>query len=398
MYLHLGEPIDYKAPWQIDLTTRLSWLTKNDIHVAYFYEQEDTSTFRYRVFNMIEALNSDKNCPVSATWFTRFDLQAKLSQIDPADILVICRTRYDHNVARLVEYARSRKVPVIFDVDDLVVEPDLVHLIIHTMNIVTPEEHVWDYWYAYTGRLRATMQLCDGVITSTPFLAEQIGHIQPQLPSAVIPNYLNRVQTDISDYVVALKEAHKYARDGLITIGYFSGSPSHNADLLVASPALAEVMRAYPNVRLRIIGFADSNNYLQPYAERIDLIPLQDYLNLQRLTAECEFSIAPLRLNLFTMCKSELKYFEPAIAGCPVIASPSAAFNAAIQDGKTGFLAEEHEWAEKLETLVQASQRQSDTYMELVSRIRSDSRSRYGWRTQSANILRAFATVGALGK
>lgn len=396
MYMHLGRPIDYKPPWQVDLATRLAWLSKGDIHIAYIYELEDTSTFRYRVFNMVEALNAEPGLRVSAAWFTRSEFYSNVSYIDPADVLIVCRTRYDHGVARLIEHARARGIPVLFDVDDLVVDPDLSHLIMYTASIDSPKESDWDYWYAYTGRLNATMRLCDGVITATKYLARQIQLLRPGVPCAVIPNYLNRTQTDVSDRVVAIKGAYGHARDGLVTIGYFSGSPSHNADLLMASPALADAMYEYPNVRLRIIGFIELNSYLAPHANHIDIIQLQDYLNLQRLTGECEFSIAPLRLNLFTMCKSELKYFEPALVGCPVIASPNPALEAAIEDGRNGYLANEHEWREKLAMLVDGSQRQSDEYREMVERIQADSRLRYGWDVQVPGILDAVAALGAL--
>ena len=62
-------------------------------------------------------------------------------------------------------------------------------------------------------------------------------------------------------------------------------------------------------------------------------------MNLQRLIAEVEINISPLQNNLFTNCKSELKYFEAAIAGTITVATPTYAFSRAIVDGENGFLA-----------------------------------------------------------
>ena len=85
--------------------------------------------------------------------------------------------------------ARARDILVLYDTDDLVFDPRLVHLIMHTLDVPKTEEE-WDYWYAYTSRLGATMALCDGVLTSTPYLAEQVRMTCPSRPCAVIPNFL----------------------------------------------------------------------------------------------------------------------------------------------------------------------------------------------------------------
>ena len=54
------------------------------------------------------------------------------------------------------------------------------------------------------------------------------------------------------------------------------------------------------------------------------------------------------RLNLFTNCKSELKYFEAAIAGTITVATPTEPFARAIVDGENGFLATAWQWGDKL--------------------------------------------------
>ena len=67
--------------------------------------------------------------------------------------------------------------------------------------------------------------------------------------------------------------------------------------------------------------------------------------------AEVDVNIAPLVLNDFTNCKSELKFFEAAAVETTTIASPSYTFKRAIKDGENGFLAQPGEWYEKLEYL-----------------------------------------------
>jgi hypothetical protein len=65
-------------------------------------------------------------------------------------------------------------------------------------------------------------------------------------------------------------------------------------------------------------------------------------------------NIAPLEAdNPFCEAKSELKFFEAALAGVPTIASPAGPFQRAIDDGVTGFLARtEDEWHAALTRLL----------------------------------------------
>ena len=67
--------------------------------------------------------------------------------------------------------------------------------------------------------------------------------------------------------------------------------------------------------------------------------------------SEVDVNIAPLVINDFTNCKSELKFFEAAVVETTTIASPTYAFKNAITDGKNGFLAKPGEWYEKINCL-----------------------------------------------
>ena len=185
----------YQPPWALDFSTRRRWLSEGDTHIAYIYELEDTSTFRYRIFNMAESLRANPSLGTSAGWFTRRDFHNDISFLDAADILVICRTRYDHGVAQLHRTARAHDILVLYDTDDLVFDPRLVHLIMHTLDVPKTEEE-WDYWYAYTSRLGATMALCDGVL-SIDTIFGRTGRRQtlPVAPMHGDTQFFNRRQT-----------------------------------------------------------------------------------------------------------------------------------------------------------------------------------------------------------
>ena len=61
------------------------------------------------------------------------------------------------------------------------------------------------------------------------------------------------------------------------------------------------------------MGFLDVGSALRGFGDRIDILPLADFLTLQTLIGSTGLNIVPLQTNIFTNCKSELKYFEAAI-------------------------------------------------------------------------------------
>ncbi len=328
-------------------------LTRSERHVAYYYDKPDTSTFRYRVFNMVEALNSAPRLGISASWFCRVDLPRLDKFIERADVLVICRTHYFPGISRLIACARSRGLHVIYDVDDLIFDPDYTHLLVDTLDQLTEGDEVWDHWFGRVGRLGATLRLCDSVIVTNPWLAERASAYAPHVSTRIVPNFLNRQQQALSENLWTAKRDSGFERNGKIHVGYFSGTPTHNRDFEIAAGALTKLLEEDARIVIRMVGFLKPQGPLLRHLDRIEVYPLQDFLNLQRLVAQVEINIAPLQNNAFTNCKSELKYFEAAIVGTLTLASPSFTFRDVIRDGENGMLANSQEWYPKLCSAVQ---------------------------------------------
>ena len=382
----VSPPLPYNEPWKARLDERIRMLGWGDRHVAYFYENPDTSTFRYRIYNMIEALNAEPERGISAAWFTLADLARSLDFLDRADVLVICRTRYDDMVGRLVSRARARHLRVLYDVDDLVFDPTYTHLIADTLDLKLRSSADWDSWFAYIARLGATLRLCDGAITTNARLARCIAEYAAWIEPRIVPNFLNRRQTEISRRLYERKRDGDFHRDGRIHVGYFSGSPTHNKDFRIAASALAKLLAKELRLRLRVVGFLDPQSELMLYRDRIETYPLQDFINLQRLQAEVELNIAPLQSNIFTNCKSELKYFEAGIVGTVTIASPTPNFVGVIEDGENGFLASAHDWQEKIAQVVALLDDDLQTYAAMVENAFGHAQRDYGWNRQAASI------------
>lgn len=380
----------YADPWLQGFEQRLGPLRARRRGVAYYYEAPNNSTFRYRAYNMVQVLNAAAGSDVGASYFFQDDLPRVDEVLEATHTLVICRSGYNHRLAALVERARRRGCRILFDVDDLVFDTRYTHLVVDTLALDTNDPRVWDDWFGMMARMGATLDLCDGAITTNEFLAARL-HDRGGLPVAVVPNFMNREQLAFSDALYAHKHARGFERDETIAVGYFSGSPSHRLDYALVEPALEALLQRRPEVRLVTVGYIEPGPRLARHAHRIQREPFVDWVNLQRLLSTVEINLMPLQSNAFTDCKSELKFFEAAAVGTLSVASPSYTYRRAIEPGRTGWLARAHAWDEVLEQALQALPR----YPALAADAREAVRQRYGWEHQHARILQALGLAPA---
>jgi glycosyltransferase involved in cell wall biosynthesis len=334
---------------------------------------------------MAQVLNDENNPDVSASYFFSDDLSLFDNIADFADILVVCRSGYCLKINHLVTKFRVRGKRILFDIDDFVFNPSYAHLIMSTLDQNTDNSDLWDYWFAYTSRMGETLRLCDGAITTNNYLAARITEFSG-LQVNVVPNFINKEQLDLSESLFRSKEASVFARDDKICLGYFSGSPSHILDYAIITSALEEVLENDKRVELMVVGYIEAGPSLNRFGSRIKRQPFHDYVNLQRLICSVEFNLMPLQSNVFTNCKSELKYFEAAIVGTLSIASPSHAYAAAIQDGENGYIAQAHQWA----SVIQRAIEDNGAYAEMAATAYADAYSKYAWHNQRETIINAL--------
>ena len=308
------------------------------------------TTFEYRVLQKQEQLALQGiPCTIGEV---RADEEAWFHAALEADLLLLYRVAYGPRIEALIEQARGRGIPVLFDVDDLVFEPEVV-VRVDPVKAMGLEQAV--LYYQGVWRYRWTLRASNAVLTSTAYLAQRAEALGR--PTYVHRNGLSGWMLDEAERL--LQEERPSSADKVI-IGYGSGTATHRRDFAEAAPALAEVMRRHPQVELLVVGALHPTealplpDILRPFRARIRYHPpvaWREWLTLQR---QFDINLAPLELgNPYCESKSELKYTEAAIVGVPTVASRTPAFEFAIADGETGFLAgDEAEWVEKLERLV----------------------------------------------
>lgn len=386
MYLIDNHALSYSDPWiGHTVAERVERLQKGTFRVAYYYHYPDYHTFRYRAYNMVQALNSGRE--ISGTYFFASDLPDIDKILSCCDALVVCRARHSLHVQGLIEKAKSRNIKVFFDIDDLMFDTDYWSLIAEAHGHDLLDEATQDFWFALIGRIGATLRACDHVIVPNEFLGRQVKQFK-EMPVSVVPNFLNREQLDVSNCVVAQKRLRGFAHDDRVHVGYFSGSPTHNSDFALVSDILDTLMAEDERIILRIVGLLDLPPRMSRHEKRVERYPLQDFVNLQRLIGSTEINLAPLRESVFTNCKSELKFFEAAIAGSITLASPAFAFRRSIEQGVTGYLVDPSGWA----TAISHVANNLADHVGMIESAYNRVQAQYSYVAQQEVIARALAT------
>ncbi len=369
-------------PWQTTLGKRIGQLREylsQDCKVGVLlYELADTSTFRYRCYNLAQISAADPNRRF--LYFFQNELEHLLPYLNTIDSVTLVRMRWTHRLADFVYQVKSTGTPVIFDTDDLICDLDSIPLIMSTLDVSNTEAD-YSYWFAYISRLYMTAKLADAVTTTNDFLAERLSGLLG-VPAAIIPNFLNHEQLQISKQLQEQKENFRSQQP--FTLGYFSGTPSHINDFKLVASELIHLLNQYPDMRLMVVGFMEYPAEMQELIQSSQIIhePLTDFCRLQGLIASVDVNLVPLVVNGFTNCKSELKFFEAAIVDTLTIASPTFTYKNAIQHGDNGFLASEGDWG----TLIEDIYNERIDYCSLSKQAREDVLARY----QGTTIIQAI--------
>jgi glycosyltransferase involved in cell wall biosynthesis/GT2 family glycosyltransferase len=323
-------------------------LRKNRRRIVFISGEPETPGHQYRVVHLATALAPQffETVIVSSA-----EIPQRFGEIETADLVWIWRTRLSAETAGLIAAARDAGGAILYDIDDLMFRPELAvaELIdgIRTQNI--SEADVQKFYTA----IRLLLVEADRCTAPTVPLAREIRKLHK--PATVIPNGFDTRTRERARS--ALRARRSQPDDGLVRIGYASGTLTHQRDFAVAAPALAVVLQGQPSARLVLFrGATDIAEFpafenLHDRIEWRDRVPVEE---LPREYARFDVNIAPLQAgNRYCEAKSELKFFEAALAGVPTIASPTQPFRDAIRDAETGLLAaNDDDWQRCLTKLI----------------------------------------------
>ena len=334
--------IQHAQPWDISLRERFGLLREGTHRVAYFAPKPDSGSFRYRCYNMSQALNVGSD-QVSASYFYLTDLPHLDDLSLYADSLVVFRTPYDTDIDRVITRFRRAGKKVFFDIDDLVFDVRFAPLVTSNLNYKLFGKDI-DQWFAFIANIGACLSLTDHVITTNQYIADRVTDFA-DLPVSIVPNFMNLEQEEVSH---GLWETRASDNDEGLRLGYFSGSHSHAKDFTVAEKGIIDFLSQSPRSTLTVLGHLELSRALNHVRHQIRTQPFMNFLELQAAVANVDVALSPLQSSPFTFSKSELKFFEAAAVGTLTLASPTPVFTHAIEHGVTGLLAGESQWKQRL--------------------------------------------------
>ncbi len=319
---------------------------------------------RYRVFHQMEQLFA-----YNITSKEVFYEDLSLDLVKCYRLFIFFRCPYTDTIGDFIKLAKEHNKTVLYDIDDLVIDQKYTDQIKFVQEMNTQDRKLYDDG---VNRMRKTLLLCDGAITTTERLAEELKNYVHEV-------FINR--NVASDRMLELSEKAAFNRDvlpfqttdddtnkqkiqkkaemlerinsGVIRIGYFSGSITHNSDIEMILPVLKTIMQRHKNVELYFVGEMDVPDELKQFKDRIVAKAFVPWEELPELIASVDINIAPLENNIFNEAKSENKWVEAALVKIPTVASKMGAFEKMIEDGKTGLLCETLEdWENNLDKLI----------------------------------------------
>jgi O-antigen biosynthesis protein len=325
------------------------------VRVAYISGEPNSPGHVYRVLRYLDAAGAIGG---EASWMRPDEVLHRAGEITEADLLVVWRAAWDSEIAFAVELARRSKTKVVFDIDDLLVDPNLARteVIAGIARSGISEEQ----YRRQCNLWQMTLKAADYCTVPTEELAQHVRRLG--IATLVLPNGFDHKNYRLSRRLARQKRSEP--RDGLVRIGYAGGSVTHERDFAVAAEAIARVLRDRSQCRLVLFCFSDPNKTRILAIERYPgfeglegQIEWREIVPLARLPEELtrfDINLAPLEVgNVFCEAKSELKFFEAALVDVPTVASPTGPFRRTMNDGVTGFLASStDEWYDKILQLV----------------------------------------------
>ena len=307
--------------------------------VTFLSGEPHTPGHHYRVERHAQAA---RRAGFATTIVNTGQARTRLDAFLAADLAFVWRCWWDEDVAAAVAAAREGGAAVVFDIDDLLFEPELArHEEIDGLRSQGAAEDEMQVFFAGFARTLAAADYCTA--PTAPLLDRM--RARSDRPGFILPNGFDTATLKRSR--AALRARRAAPSDGLLRIGYAAGTRTHQRDFAEAADAVARILAEGANRRLVLFKSGELPQVmleefpaLVPHAHQIEWREMRPLSELPEELARFDINIAPLQKdNLFCEAKSELKYFEAALVEIPTVASPTRPYRAAIKHQRTGFLA-----------------------------------------------------------
>lgn len=280
----------------------ISWTSKNQ---RPYYDP----SVRYRCFNFAQELNRRGH---STTVISQINFEKNIEQFFNFDCYVFHRPYLTENLANFLLTQKNNKT-IIADHDDFIFNArysDLTPMVrVRGGNPTQTRDFI--------SRNAEALKLFDNYSCSTEPLKHHLKQINPNGRIAVLNNTVDPGFIGLSRVA---RQKNPFA-DRQFSLGYFSGTATHDKDLAMIAPVIRGHLTEYGG-KLLLVGPIKLPELLLDLESQIQAQPLVSFHELANTMAKCKMVLAPLENTLFTQSKSGLKFFEAALSGCNVAATP----------------------------------------------------------------------------
>ena len=301
-------------------------------------------SFIYRCENLAYGLK-ELGHSVAFTHLSSFSLKNR------ADVVVFHRPGYSLKLFATVLYLKYRSVPAVFDVDDLVFDPEYAKDSPAFRNKILSLKKVKKQ---FQKNLKA-LNLFSHFSVSTDPLAKHIKDLIPHSHIIKLPNAVHHSWRPHQEEKVISKTKK---------LTYFPGTKSHDKDFETISKGLTQFLKNHPDVKLYITGPLKFDLDI-PSSQIVhkEKVPFSEHWrNYQNVWV----NLAPLEKTPFTECKSALKIIEAAYWGIPTLCTSNPDTKRFVNAGAVIAQSEE-EWLTALKALYD-----SDTYAQITKNLQYD--------------------------
>lgn len=269
--------------------------------------------------------------PWQADMLTMPEVRQQINMLcERADVVVWQALDFPHSLEFWQEMRARHQKPFLMEIDDYVADVPIGN-----------EAH--DQYRPGSTRFQVCMEQMrqsDGVIVSTPYLAEMYKGQNDNI--YVMPNSI-----DFSEW-----DNLERKKGNRIRIGWIGGG-THGPDLESVAPVIEEILKKYEDVWFYCI-----HGVPQVFKEMQKVYWTRKWATINlypKFMASYKFDIgiAPLIDNNFNRGKSNLRWLEYSALKIPTVASPLPDFTRVIENNKNGCIANtDEEWFRHLDNLI----------------------------------------------
>jgi len=285
------------------------------------------------------------------------------SLLHDMDGVLIHRLPASQLLFSLIAAARRQGIPVLFDLDDLLFDPEHCPPPLGNYGGSVPPE--WHRKVSATlPQLQASLRAADQLLFSTSTLHERWAAIQHQQghPARPIQIWPNLIPTELLQAQRKPRLRWLRQRSGRLRLVVASASTPHS---LIwhqqLAPALAQLMKQHPRLRLDLLGSLQLPLVLEPFQSRIrcrDHCSFPEYL---RRLGEGDIGLMVLEPGPFTDAKSPNRWMECSLMGLATVLSPIRSCRELLREGEhTLFADNQRAWVDQINQLIEQPQQRLD--------------------------------------